>query len=139
GSAVVGPAVAANRREDAERERDADGEEERRAREQEGRGQALEDQAERVLLVTQRLAEVAAQGARQEAPVLDGERIVEAEALAELVHVLRLDVHGHEEQDRIAREAHHREDRGQREEDDERRLAEARQDVGPHGPTGPSE
>jgi hypothetical protein len=102
--------------------------------EQRGR-EPRQHQAHRVLPVAERLAEIAAGRAHDEARVLHGQGIVEAQALAELVHVLGLDVHRHEKQHGIAGQAAHREDRGEREEQDERRLAEAGHDVGPHGPT----
>ena len=64
--------------------------------------------------------------------VLHGQGIVEAQALAELVEVLRLDVHGQEEKHGVAAEPHEEEDGGQREENDEEGLAEAREEVRAH-------
>ena len=49
----------------------------------------VDHQVEGGLAVPDRLAEVAPQGARQEAPVLDDEGIVEAHGLAEAADVLR--------------------------------------------------
>ena len=56
----------------------------------------------RVAPVAERLAEISSHGARNEARVLDGQGIVEAETLAELVDVLGLDVHRQEQQHRVA-------------------------------------
>src|SRR4029077_8468287 len=89
----------------------------------------------RVPAVAERLAEVAAQCAADEARVLHRQGIVEAQTLTGLVHVLGLNVHGHEEQDGIAGEAHHEEDRREGQKNYERRLGETGDDVGPHGPT----
>ena len=79
-----------------------------------------------------RSPEVAVRRARQEAPVLDQERVVEAQALAELVHIFRLDVHRQEEEDGIAAEANQEEHRREREEHHQRRLAEPREHVAAH-------
>jgi len=126
---------AAHRREDAERDRDRERQEQRGAGQEERGGKPLEHEAHRVLPVTQRIAEIAADRACEEARVLHRHWIIEAEALAELIHVLGLDVHRHEEENRIAGEADHGEDRREREEHDESGLGEAGHDVGPHEPT----
>jgi len=126
---------ATHRREDAERDRDRERQEQRGAGQEERGGKPLEHEAHRVLPVTQRIAEIAADRACEEARVLHRHRIIEAEALAELIHVLGLDVHRHEEENRIAGEADHGEDRREREEHDESGLGEAGHDVGPHEPT----
>ena len=60
----------------------------RRAGELEGGRHALEDEVEGGLAVPDRLAEVAAQRAREEAAVLHEERVVEAHRLPELLDVL---------------------------------------------------
>ena len=99
---------------------DGDGEAERQ--EQGGGGERergrkpLEHQPEGIALVAQRLAEVPPRRARHEAGVLNGQRVIEAEPLAEFIHVLRLDIHGEEEQDRISSQTHQEEDGGEREE-----------------------
>src|SRR4029453_6493515 len=107
------------RRDHPHRDGDAEGEEQRDAAQAEGGGQALEDETEGILLVAERLAEIPADRAGHEARVLHGEGIVEAGALTELVEVLRLDVHGQEEEHGTAAEPSEEEDGGEREEDDE--------------------
>src|SRR6266851_6526199 len=87
--------------------------------------------------VAQRLAEIASDGAREEAAVLHGQRIVEAEALAEFVDVLGLDVHGKKEQHGIAAQPHQEEDGGEREEDHERGLGEPRDEIRAHARSVP--
>jgi hypothetical protein len=132
---VVDGGVAAHGGEHAERHRHHEREDKGGAREEQRGGQALEHEAEGRAPVAQRLAEVPAHGAAHEARVLDGEGIVEAQALPEFVGVLGLDVHRHEEEHGIAAEAHHAEDRGERQEDHERRLHETGEEVAPHGAT----
>ncbi len=135
---VVPERAAAHRGEHPGGDGEAGRQEERGARERERGGQALEDEAEGVLLVAQRFAEIPERGAPDEPAVLDDQGIVEAEALAELVDVLCLDVHGQEEDDGVPAQAHEEEDRGQGEEDHERRLTETGQEVRAHGRSLPS-
>ena len=122
GARMVHRAVAAHRGGDAERHREGERQQHGRPRQQQRGRQSLEHEAERVTPVAQRLSEVAAHGAPHEACVLHEERIVEAQALAVLVDVLGLDVHRHEEQHRVAGQAHHPEHGREREEDDEHGL-----------------
>ena len=113
-------------REDADGNGDGEGEEERGQSQLEGSGEPLQDETHGVAPVAQRLAEIAAGRAREKAAVLHGQRIVEAEALAKLVDVLGLDIHGQEEKDGIAGQPYQEEDGGEGEEDHERGLGEPR-------------
>src|SRR5437016_2682899 len=70
--------------------------------------------------------------AAHESRVLHGEGVVEPETLAELVHVLRLDVHRHEQQHGITAEPNHAEDRSERQQHDERRLHQPGENVTSH-------
>src|SRR6185503_712463 len=79
------------------------------------------------------LTEVAAQEARHEAHVLDGQRPVEAELLADGIEV-RLARAGLDEEDRgIAGHAHEEEDHHREEDQGEQGVPEAPDDVALHG------
>ncbi len=85
---VVDRRVAPHRRDDAGGNGQAQRDEQPRAGQLEGGGQPLEHEVHGGLAVAQRLAEVAAHRALEEAQVLDRDRIVEAHRLAELRDVL---------------------------------------------------
>jgi hypothetical protein len=68
---------------DAERQREGNGEQERGTGQLEGCRQPLEDERQRGLLMAERRAEIAAQGAAEELDVLQPQRSVEAELTAE--------------------------------------------------------
>ena len=69
-----------------------------------------------------RLAEIAAQRAREEAPVLDDERIVEPHRLAEALHVLGRGVRRQQEQRRVTGEVEDEKDDERDAEEDQQRL-----------------
>ncbi len=134
GGHVVGERVAAHRGDDAGRNGQAQGDEEPRPRQLEGRGHALEHEIERGLTVPDRLAEVSPEGARQKAPVLHDEGIVEPHHLAEAKDVLGGGVRRQEHEGRIAGqiedEEHHEGDA----EEDEKRLEQPSEQVDLHTP-----
>ena len=106
--------------------------EERRSRQLEGRRQALEDERKGGLAVAHGLAEIAAEGAAEESPVLDDERIVEAHGLPEVPDVFGRGVRGQEQEGGIPRqvqdEEHHEGDAEQH----EHRLGEPAEQVDDH-------
>ena len=120
GGDVVGGGVAADGGDDARGNGEAEGDGQARPGQLEGGGHALDHQVEGGLAVTDRLAEVAAQGAGEEAPVLDDEGIVEAHRLAKAPDVLGGRLRGQEDHGGIAGEIqdeeHHEGDAEQDEE-----------------------
>ena len=95
-------------------------------------GQRLEDQGEGGHLVLEREPEVAADGAGEEAQVLDPQRIVEPEQRAELPDVLLARLERQEQPRRIAGEVQEPEDDHRDAEQNEQALQEPPQDVGEH-------
>src|SRR2546430_1253092 len=104
-----------------------------RARQLERGRHPLDNEIERGLAVAHRLAEVAAQRAREEARVLDEERIVESHRLAEALHVLGRRIRRQQDEGRVAREVEDEEDDERDAEKDEQRLEQPTGEVRPHG------
>src|SRR5262249_39191371 len=135
---VIDQRVALDRGDDARRHSETEGEEESRARQLEGRGQSLENQSHGGLAVTERLAEVSVDRAREEAAVLDDPRILEAHRLAEARDGLGGSVWGQEQCGGIAREMQDREHDHGHAEEDEHGLPQAPQNVRLHSAAGAS-
>ena len=140
--------AALDRRDHAERHAEDDGEEHRRARELERARQAIEDELCHRLVLDVRLSEVSADRVPEPAHVLDRERIVQPEVVADLLGegdplLRRSDAEGgraHHRVDRIAGdEMQDREDQERREQHDRDRLDEPLCDELRHGanPWGP--
>ena len=96
-------------------------------------GERLEDQREGRELVLERQAEVAADGAPEEAHVLDPQRIVEAEQRAELPDVFLTRLERQQQPRRIAGEVQEPEDDHRDAQQDAQALQEAPHDVAEHG------
>src|SRR5207244_2856056 len=92
----------------------------------------LDDEVERGLAVAHRLAEVAAQRAREEPPVLDDERIVESHRLTEALHVFGRRVRRQQHERRVAREVEDEKNHERDAEEDEQGLQQPAGEVRLH-------
>src|SRR5206468_250431 len=130
--------VAAEGGQDARGHRHHEGETEAGRGQLERGGQGLEDQGEGGHLMLERHAKITTHRAREEADVLDPERIVEPEEGAELADILLTRLEGQEETRGVSREVKKAEDDDRHAEKDKGALPEPAEEVGEHSLRRPS-
>ena len=129
---VVDQGIATHCRDDSCRDRETERERERRAGELERRRHPFHHEIEGGLAVADRLSEVAAQSAREEAAVLNEEGIIEAHLLAELRDVFDARVGRKKEKGRVARQEQDAEYHERNAEEDEKGLQQSPKEIDLH-------
>ena len=92
----------------------------------------LQDQIKGRLAVAKRLAEIPMEGALEKPPVLHDHRIGESHLLAELGHLFRRRIHGHQERGRVAGQVENDEDDQGNADQNEDRVKKPFEDVKLH-------